>query len=830
MLPAQVLLSFIFSKEFYFPGRLVDEFTGEISKRKGTTKLTCSTQTAIGRFPLLPSQDPAHPDSFSGRKRICIAGFDLVGSIPDGREGRAFTALAEALAAAGHEVTLLDLDGQSVDNRRLVERTAEFARRRIQFIPLPEPRSLRLSGGRHSIVAYRVYLWLKEQAFDIIHFPEWKGPGYYCLLAKHQGLAFADTLFCVQAHGPSWWRKTVDSEYMECIEDLELSFLEQESVRLADVLVSGSEYLLNWMLEAKWKLPQRTYVRQFPAPHHMNRSVEVQDSGLRAVGELVFSGSLEQRCGLALFCDTLDRMRSKPLRFRVAFMGNPGTVSGQSGVSYIQERSRNWPWPVRILTDLDRLARLNYLRGQGRLAVIPSLADNLPDSVRECLDAGVPFIASDIGGIPEMIAKEDVERTCFPLRSAVLAEKLEQALRTGVRPARPAFDIRENEAAWVSWHSQLDCMPQTHAPASEEKFAPLVSVCIPHRNRHHMLDRAIRSILAQDYTNYEIIVVDDGSDDPSTTAYLKNLETDFAARGWSLLRQENRYPGAARNLAVRHARGDYVFFMDDDNVAKPHELSTFIAIARKTGASILTCLLDIFTGDSPEQAGSDARRLLFLGPAASVGVFENRFGDSNALIKREVFDKIGGFHEIYGVNHEDRELFARAVLNGVHMEVIPEALVWYHESAGGVNNSTPLHANNMRGILPYLEAVPDCLRDLILTAQGMRYANDRMTSIAALLSEERRIQPLVVAGKTLAEMGQREAAMSILNKIMQELKTISTPGLIVEAFIGAAEFLAPVKETERAGIFLLNACKLAEETHNHSAVLKAKSLIQSLGL
>ncbi len=781
-------------------------------------------------FPLLPLRDTVSSNSLPFSKRICIAGFGLAGHTPDDKEGRAFTALAETLAAAGHEVTLLDLDCQSDDNRRLVEWAAGFAHRRVRFLSLPEPRSLRLSGGRHSIVAYRVYLWLKEQAFDIVHFPEWKGPGHYCLLAKHQGLAFAKTLFCVQAHGPSWWRKSVDSEYMECIEDLELSFLEQESVRLADVLVSGSEYLLNWMLEEKWKLPERTYVRQFPVTRDMNGPVEMRDSGPRAVEEFVFLGSLEQRCGLALFCDALDRMRSKPLRFRVTFMGNPGTVSGQPSGNYIKERSRNWPWPVRILTDLDRQAKLDYLRGPGILAVIPSLADNLPDSVRECLNSGAPFIASNIGGIPEMIAKEDVERTCFPLRSAVLAEKLEQALRIGARPARPAFDIRENETAWVSWHNRLDCMPQTHAPASEERFTPLVSVCIPHRNRHYMLDRAIGSILAQDYTNYEIIVVDDGSDQPETLAYLKNLEVDFAARGWSVLKQENRFPGAARNLAVRHARGDYIFFMDDDNLAKPHELSTFLAVAQKTGASILTCLLDIFAEDSPEQAGSDGRRMLFLGPAASVGIFENGFGDSNSLIKREVFDKIGGFHEIYGVNHEDRELFARAVLNGIHMEVIPEALVWYRESAGGVNNCTPLHANNMRGILPYLETVPDCLRDLIRTAQGMRYANDRMTSLAALLSEERRLQPLIVAGKTLAEMGQREAAMSILNKIMQELKTIPTPGVVVEAFIGAAEFLARVKETERAKIFLRNACKLAEETHNHSAVLKAKSLIQSLGL
>src|SRR5581483_10923551 len=97
----------------------------------------------------------------------------------------------------------------------------------------------------------------------------------------------------------------------------------------------------------------------------------------------------------------------------------------------------------------------------------------------------------------------------------------------------------------------------------------------------------LESLKAQDYSNFEVIVVDDGSTLPAAVAYLEELEPEFATRGWRILRQENRYPGAARNNAARHARGEYLLFMDDDNFAKPHEISRFVQVARRTGADLL---------------------------------------------------------------------------------------------------------------------------------------------------------------------------------------------------------------------------------------------------
>ena len=183
---------------------------------------------------------------------------------------------------------------------------------------------------------------------------------------------------------------------------------------------------------------------------------------------------------------------------------------------------------------------------------------------------------------------------------------------------------------------------------------PRVSVCIAHFNRPEHLRQALESLRAQDYPNFEVIVVDDGSTLPAAVAYLDALEPEFAARGWRILRQENLYPGAARNNAARHATGEYLLFMDDDNVAKPHEISRFIQVANRTGADILTCFKEIIQGDDPIHIDQIPHSLsLFLGDSLAVGAFYNCLGDTNALVRRDSFLAIGGFTEDWGYNHED---------------------------------------------------------------------------------------------------------------------------------------------------------------------------------
>src|SRR5260370_18447 len=277
----------------------------------------------------------------------------------------------------------------------------------------------------------------------------------------------------------------------------------------------------------------------------------------------------------------------------------------------------------RSRTERSAPGRISFT-GVTRRDGIPSLVDNLPNTVLECLGAAVPFVASNAGGIPEMIAACDLEATCFPLRPEALAGKLRNALLRGWRPAKSAVDAGDNERAWVAWHESLPISAANGAScslAAESIPMPLVSICLSHWNRPAYLQQALASIEAQDYKNLEVVLVDDGSTQPEAIALIDWLEPRFQARGWQLLRNaENRYPGAARNRAANAARGEYLVFLDDDNCAKPQEVSTFVNVARKTGADILTCFLDTFSGAAaPNEAQKPDARWVLLGDALAAG-------------------------------------------------------------------------------------------------------------------------------------------------------------------------------------------------------------------
>ncbi|WKN44445.1 glycosyltransferase family 2 protein [Tunicatimonas pelagia] len=96
----------------------------------------------------------------------------------------------------------------------------------------------------------------------------------------------------------------------------------------------------------------------------------------------------------------------------------------------------------------------------------------------------------------------------------------------------------------------------------------LFSIIIPTYNRANTLPRAIKSVLAQTYGNFELIIVDDGSTD-DTEAVVKNIEDDRIR----YFKKENEERNIARNFGINHAQGDYVCFLDSDDYYYPNHLA-----------------------------------------------------------------------------------------------------------------------------------------------------------------------------------------------------------------------------------------------------------------
>ena len=107
---------------------------------------------------------------------------------------------------------------------------------------------------------------------------------------------------------------------------------------------------------------------------------------------------------------------------------------------------------------------------------------------------------------------------------------------------------------------------------------PLVSIVLPTYNRAHFLPEAIESCLSQTYQNWELIIVDDHSED-NTPEVIRGFRD---ARIRSMRNERNRRPAGSLNAGFRQAKGDYFTFTSDDNVYRPEALETLVATIEAT--------------------------------------------------------------------------------------------------------------------------------------------------------------------------------------------------------------------------------------------------------
>ena len=180
-----------------------------------------------------------------------------------------------------------------------------------------------------------------------------------------------------------------------------------------------------------------------------------------------------------------------------------------------------------------------------------------------------------------------------------------------------------------------------------------VSVITPTYNRARFLPAAVASVLSQTFGDFELIIVDDGSED-NTPDVLKPF---FADRRVRYVYQENQGQSHARNLALKQATGDFIAFLDSDDVWARDKLEKQLAVFRANSE------VDIVHGDEAtiNEQGSvvslqNMRR--YSGRITRYLLADNSVSITTALVRRRCFDEMGGFDTSVGVA-DDYELWLR---------------------------------------------------------------------------------------------------------------------------------------------------------------------------
>ncbi len=199
----------------------------------------------------------------------------------------------------------------------------------------------------------------------------------------------------------------------------------------------------------------------------------------------------------------------------------------------------------------------------------------------------------------------------------------------------------------------------------------LFSIVVPTYNRLSQLELALRSILNQNFDDYEVIVVNDGSTD-DTEQYLKSLATPKL----KFISQNNKGPAAARNAGIRLAQGKYIVFTDDDCTVPQNWLSNFKKVFESNEVDIIGGAV---RNSNKKNIYSDVSQHItnfFVEYLNREGGSSPFLTSNNIAYRVDVLKKVGGFDERFKkAGGEERGLNWKILSTGSKSAYVSEIIV-----------------------------------------------------------------------------------------------------------------------------------------------------------
>eukprot|EP01132_Coremiostelium_polycephalum_P009339 gene9339-11453_t len=649
------------------------------------------------------------------KRRICIVTTEIEGPVLGGGIGTAYTALSQKLQEDGHNVTILLVN--QVKKLSPSHWKDLYQRKGIQLIILDfqqqpqqpsqqqqQIKSINTSEGigivgctGPCIRSYKTFQWLSQydESFDIIHFHDNGGMGYFSVLSKKQGLFFRNSIFVIGGHGPHLWERTANSANLDDGKHFEVDFLERKSVEMADWLISPSNYMLNWMKYNGWNLPQFSYVHQNLLPGK-NQFESDGDQDIPMVphkfSEIIFFGRLEARKGLDIFMRALDKLSSvlNDKKITITFLGSNTKLTeiNMMADKYIVSRcNHKLNINCNVLIGKSHSEAIEYLttNRESKLVVVASPIDNSPNTVLESLTNQLALVATKVGGIPELIHPEDRDRVLFLSNPSSLVKKISSLLETGIHPARFAIDEWTRQRIWGNWHSIVNIQQQETKPNTIDKNQVLdkrISIVLVYHDNFESLSKALQSVISQvePHWNLEVVLACSTfhENDPNNglkkavntlkNRYLKKLETVVISVSEHLV---SPYQIWNSETVLKAATGDLILFVDLKDYLSTDAIRTLLNVAQETDA-------DILSGSVQNSETLKNVVSVYMGCVGLPGIMYNCYGSNNLMIKREpLFTISKKYPDDYEYDLEWEyggtwEFYAQSTNYGFTLETIPK--------------------------------------------------------------------------------------------------------------------------------------------------------------
>ena len=197
---------------------------------------------------------------------------------------------------------------------------------------------------------------------------------------------------------------------------------------------------------------------------------------------------------------------------------------------------------------------------------------------------------------------------------------------------------------------------------------PKVSIIMPVYNSEWFISAAITSVLEQSFTDWELIVVDDCSTDDSTAIALAFADRDPRLKVH--INKTNQGVAAARNTGVAVSRGEWIAFLDCDDIWRKEKLEKQLALAEKSGAGLIYSSYSLFMSNADIKMRKNYRVPASITYASMLR--ENYIGCSTVLVRKDLLE---GHSFSRSIHHEDYALWLELLKSGVRAAGCREVLV-----------------------------------------------------------------------------------------------------------------------------------------------------------
>ncbi|HEX2981550.1 MAG TPA: glycosyltransferase [Anaerolineaceae bacterium] len=471
-----------------------------------------------------------------------------------------------------------------------------------------------------------------------------------------------------------------------------LGEMERFSIKAADGLISPSRYLVDELIRLKELdgrdcavVPNPFELPEGPLPLSADRSRN---------GEILYVGRLEPRKGIYQVLDYFDRLWQTGFDRPISLIGGDHFYYPRRDWMRAWVEKRYGGYIQNGLLKLEGSipsAKLYQRLRQAEVCIMPSTFENFPYTVIEAMAHGAISLVSASGGHREIV-QDGLSGFVFDHSLPdSFAERLTCALNLSDGERQAISEAAQNRIRDLCGYAsvyprKIEALEKVHASGSTTRLFPfirgaqtvrapagrqedhpgLLSVVIPFFNAGAFLGDALASISRSAYNSLEILVVDDGSDDPASLEVLSSLREKYA---FQVVRKANGGLASARNAGAQQARGEFLAFLDADDTIEPEYFKRAVEIIQQYPNVAFAGCWSHYWGEAGGYWPAWNPELPYL-------LFHNTLVSGSLVYRRQDFLECGLNDTAFNLGMEDYESVIRMVENGRRGVAIPEG--WFN--------------------------------------------------------------------------------------------------------------------------------------------------------